>query len=135
MKFASLLSLIALPGAAVFALPSTSTTGVSNLSDYATSNVIAGLVQPKGFAGITLCNGFHFSGCTNYVTYTELCYRVPDSYVSNIRSSRSSSGIVCFMYTNDNCSSCETCVDSAGWSRMSVSVICYFIDRGNTLTT
>ncbi|PFH49438.1 hypothetical protein AMATHDRAFT_63193 [Amanita thiersii Skay4041] len=111
MKFFSILSLITLP-AIVYASPTAE--GVATLSEYDASSA-----DPT----ITFCDGANFSGCTTYTAPKEICLAVPDYYTTRIRSSRASSGTVCFMYTTDNCSSCETCADSEGWSNMNFAPV------------
>ncbi|PFH45808.1 hypothetical protein AMATHDRAFT_71073 [Amanita thiersii Skay4041] len=116
MKLFSLVSLIALP-TVVSALPTTE--GIPSLSEYVTSNAISGSIQPRGIAGVSLCTSPDFpSNCTDYAVQLESCYTIPDPYISTTRSSRTSSGIVCFMFVNDDCSSCETCINTIGWTSM-----------------
>lgn len=103
-----------------------------------------GSLLPRAVAGLTLCTGTNFGGqCQSYSPSTDTCYvsyrstphmpsvltifllkSVPDPYQTDLFSSRTSSGYVCFLYAGDNCGGgCEACVDSQGWGDMgSVSI-------------
>ncbi|PFH47901.1 hypothetical protein AMATHDRAFT_87460 [Amanita thiersii Skay4041] len=121
MKFFSLF-LIALPTIAS-AFPATTDTSSVSALEHATSNKITGLIQSRDVASLTFCTGPGFTGCEEWFINTGDCAPVPEPFNTNLHSARSSSGAVCFLYTDGNCASCETCADAIGWSNMDFSPV------------